>query len=133
MQPLDRIREKLSAHPELPVRDEGSSLTVTASEPQGFDVSFAQDDEGFVVSFGPCHEHFSLPDADSALECFSSGLSESSRLRVHSRGGVDYRWTLEALEDGTWHTRSTTYLLLFPYWRRRSVRHLQNPGLRHEA
>ena len=133
MQPLEKIREKLSAHPELLVRDEGESLTITASQPHGFDVSFAQDDDGYVVSFGPWHEHFSQSDADSALECFAFGLSENSRLRVHSRGGVDYRWTLEALEDGSWRTYSTTCLLLFPYWRRRNVRYLQNMGGRHGA
>ena len=130
MQPLDAIREKLSAHPELSIRDDGNSVTVIASQPNGFDVSFAQEDDGYLVSMGTWHDHFLPSEADSALDCFAFGLSDSCRFKVLSRGGVDYRWTMEALEDGAWKTYSTTGLLLFPFWRRPSIRYLQNDAIR---
>jgi hypothetical protein len=133
VQPLEQIREKLAGHPDWSVVDEGQALTVTARQPTGFDVSFAEDEEGYVVYFGSWHQHFARTEASSALECFAFGLSDSARLRVHSKGGVDYRWTLEALENGTWHTSSTTGLLLYPFWRRRQVRYLKNVGLPHGA
>src|SRR6478672_10815618 len=100
MQPLEAIRGKLSAHPELLVRDDGHSVTVIASGPNGFDVSFAHEDDGYLVSMGAWHDHFPTTEAASALDCFAFGLSDSCRFRVHTRGGVDYRWTMEALEDG---------------------------------
>jgi hypothetical protein len=133
VEPLEKIREKLAARPELSVVDGGHEVTVRALEPTGFDVCFAQEAEGYAVYFGPWHQHFSRADAQSALECFAFGLSEDARLKVHSKGGKDYRWTLEALDNGVWHTHSTTGLLFFPFWRKRQVRHLQNRVLRHEA
>ena len=129
MQALDKLREKLAAHPQITVRDEGREITVLAICKDGFDVAFSADDTGFTVCLGPWHEHFEPADEQSALEYFAFGLSGEARLRVKSKGGEDYSWTLEALEDGEWRSYSTTALFFFPYWRRRRVRYLQNVAL----
>ena len=124
--PLDEIRKKLRKYPLLSVVDEGDAITVKATTTEGFDVSFFCDGDGYTVGFAGWHELFSPVGPDSALECFAFGLSDSARLHVHSRGGMDYRWTLESLENGEWRKDSTTCLLLFPFSRKKTVRYLRN-------
>lgn len=128
MTPIARLRAKLARHPELAVRDEGERITVPARSPDGFDVAFAADADGCTICFGPWHEHFEAAEVESALCCFAFGLSGQARLRVESRGGVDCKWTLEVLEAGEWKTHSETGLLFYPFWARRSIRHLRNGG-----
>lgn len=78
----------------------------------------------FIVSFDGWHEHFDTED--DALEWFSMGLSEACRLEVIYRGDTATRWTLQRYENGSWSEVSTTGLLFVPFWRERSVRHVQN-------
>ena len=124
--PLDEIRKKLRKYPQLSVVDDGDAITVKGTTTDGFDVSFFCDGDGYTVGFAGWHELFSPVDPGSALECFSFGLSDCARIRVHPRGGMDYRWTLESLENGEWRKDSTTCLLFFPFWRKKTVRHLRN-------
>ncbi len=72
------------------------------------------------------HAHFDATQIETALNCFAFGLSDTARLEVHSRGGRDYRWTLEVFEDGVWRPDSTTGLLFFRFWRMKTVRYLRN-------
>ena len=129
MQPLDKLREKLSKYPDLRVEDDGRTITVLASDSDGFDVAFSVEESGYMVWLGPWHQSFEPAEEQSALECFAFGLSGEARLKVKSRGQRDYSWTLEALEQGQWSTYSTTALLLFPFWRPRKIRYLQNRTL----
>lgn len=131
--PLDEIREKLRKYPYLLVVDDGDAITVKATTTEGFDVSFFCDGDGYTVGFAGWCELFSSVDPGSALECFAFGLSDSARVRVHSRGGMDYRWTLESLENGEWRKDSTTCLLFFPFWRKKTVRHLRNTTIQTEG
>ncbi len=124
--PLDAVREKLRKYPQLSVMDEGDSITVEAQTPEGFAVSFHSSDGEYTVCMEGWHAHFDATQIETALNCFAFGLSDSARLEVHSRGGKDYRWTLEAFEDGVWRTDSTTGLLFSAFWRRKTVRYLRN-------
>lgn len=124
--PLDAIREKLRTYPQFSVIDEGASITVEARTPDGFDVSFHSGDGEYTVYMEGWHAHFDATQIDTALNCFAFGLSDTARLEVHSRGGRDYRWTLEAFEDGVWRTDSTTGLLFSAFWRKKTVRYLRN-------
>ena len=105
--PLDAIREKLRRYPQLSVADDGDRIMVAAQTADGFDVSFDAGGDEYTV-------HIAF------------GLSDAARLKVHSRGGRDYCWTLEAFEDGEWRTDSTTGQLFFRFWRRKAVRYLSN-------
>lgn len=127
--PLAAIVEKLRAHPELHAETTTDSVVVKARGPEGFDVAFLCDGDGYTVGFAGWHETFGFAHAQDALNCFAFGLGGHARLRVDRRGDMDYRWTLESFEDGAWRTDSTTCLLFFPYWRRRRTRHLRNPPL----
>jgi hypothetical protein len=124
--PLDAIREKLRRYPQLSVVDEVASITVKAQTPDGFDVSFHAGNGEYIVSMEGWHAHFDTTQIETALNCFAFGLSDTARLEVHSRGGKDCRWTLEAYEDGAWRTDSTTGQLFSRFWRKKIVRYLRN-------
>jgi hypothetical protein len=124
--PLQAIREKLRKYPQLSVTDTDDAITVKAQSADGFDVSFQSDGDEYIVSMAGWHAHFDLSQRDTALNCFAFGLSDRARLEVHARGGRDYRWTLEALEDDGWRPDSTTGLLFYPFWRSKRVRYLRN-------
>jgi len=57
---------------------------------------------------------------------FMNGLSDAFRLRVTSRGGVDYWWSLEIREAGGWIGGSTVGLVRHPFWKKKITRYLQN-------
>ena len=124
--PLDAIREKLRGYPQLSVADGGDRITVAAQTADGFDVSFDASGDEYTVYMAGWHAHFDPDQIDTALNCFAFGLSDTARLKVNSRGGRDYCWTLEAFEDGEWRTDSTTGQLFFRFWRRKTVRYLRN-------
>jgi hypothetical protein len=124
--PLDAIREKLRKYPELSVVDTDDAITVKTLAPDGFAVSFHSGDGEYTVYMEGWHAHFDASQLDTALNCFAFGLSDCARLKVHSRGGRDYRWSLEIYEDEAWRTDSTTGLLFFRFWRRKTVRYLRN-------
>lgn len=124
MPPIETIRAKLQRYPHLIYEQKENSITVAPDSPDGFPVSLQEDGGCFVVGFGGWHEHF---DSESeALNCFVFGLSDQCRLRVASRGSVDYRWTVQHLVNGRWCDESETGLLFFPFWRRRRERFHQN-------
>lgn len=125
MSAIEIIRAKLQNHPQLQYNHTAVSVTVSPESLDGFPVSFCQEGAAsFVVSFDGWHEHFDSESA--ALDCFAFGLSDQCRLRVTSRGGIDCRWTVQKLINGSWRDESQTGLLFFPFWRSRSERFHQN-------
>jgi hypothetical protein len=58
-----------------------------------FEVSLYEVSGELIVHYEAWHEHFT--DEKQALGCFTFGLGEQARLEVVSRGGVDYKWTME--------------------------------------
>ena len=124
--PLDEIRKKLRKYPQLSVVDGGNTITVTAQTAEGFDVWFFLDGNGYTVGLAGWHELFSLAEPDHALACFAFGLSDSARIRVHSRDGMDYLWALEKFDVDEWRTDSITCQFFFPFWRKKTVRYLRN-------
>jgi hypothetical protein len=124
MPAIEAIRQKLQRHPELRYDAAPGSITIPPATPDGFPVSLHEQGDRYTVYFAGWHEEFS--SEAEALDCFVFGLSEQCRLRVLSRGSFDYRWTVEHCRDGAWHADSQTGLFLFPFWRRRRERYLQN-------
>ena len=124
MNVFDEIEQRMRKYPHVRHERDGNFLKVHAVTPEGFDVGIEQHDDAFIVFFDGWHEPFS--DAETALNCLAFGLSEECRLRVESRGAFAYRWTVECWSEGDWAEDSATGLYIFAYWRRRSVRYLQN-------
>ena len=124
MTAVEQLRAKLERYPQLHYERTPHSITVFSESEGAFRVSLLEEAGSFLVAFDGWHEHFK--SESEALKCFAFGLSEECRLRVTSRGSFDYRWTVQYSLNGSWHDDSETGLLLFPFWRRRHERYLQN-------
>jgi hypothetical protein len=103
------------------------SIEIAPVDSNGFVVALRESGGRVTVNFDGWHEGFA--SEMDALNCFAFGLSESCRLRVAYRGAMAVRWAVEAQCEGDWRSDSETGLILVPFWRRRSVRHLQNHWL----
>ena len=124
MDAFDKIRSKVQEYPGLVCEIEGDSLSIEPVEDSGFTVWITRKRPGFTVGYSGWHEEFD--DEGLALDCFAFGLSDECRLRVTKRGGKPVAWTVESKQKGQWTQDSTTALLLFPLWRRKTVQYLQN-------
>jgi hypothetical protein len=123
MNPIEEIKARLSKYPGVLVEADSQSVRVIPNSPSGFVVEFSMNRDSYSVAFEGWHENFA--DQSEAINCFAFGLSDKCRLKEYRRGNFAYKWTVEFL-DGEWTEESTTGLLLFPFWRKRTVRYLQN-------
>jgi hypothetical protein len=125
MDVVEKIRQRLAGNPDVRLIVEANSIRVVPVREDGFEVGLAAYDGGRrTVWFAGWHEEFE--GEDEALQCVGFGLSRRCRLKVHSAGGFDYRWTAEYLFDEHWAEDSTTGLLAWPFWKKRTVRYLRN-------
>ncbi|MEX2247412.1 MAG: hypothetical protein WEC75_12090 [Dehalococcoidia bacterium] len=124
MDVIREVQERIAKYPQAQVRRSLTHIEILPVAADGFSVSLRVAADRFGVSYEGWHEDFD--DPTEALDCLAFGLSDACRLKVCSRGGFDYKWTLESRESGDWVEDSTTGLLLFPFWRSARVRYLQN-------
>jgi hypothetical protein len=80
--------------------------------------------DSYTVHFEGWHENFD--EENEALGVFALGLSGDCRLREYYRGNFAHKWIVDFKEDGEWLEQSTTGLLVFPFWRKKRMRILQN-------
>ena len=122
---LDRIKRELDQRG-VRYEEADDGLAVEPVDDDGFTVWIRQDADSWVVGFDPWHEHFNTDE--EAYHLFRLGLTGECRLRVALRGNNEYRWTIETInpDTGKWIAGSTTGLMLFPFWRRRSETIRQN-------
>ena len=130
---IDDIKVRLNKYPDARYESDASSITVFPHSPNGFAVTLVVNDGNvYTISFEGWHEAFE--GEEEALNVFAFGLSDECRLKEYRRGKFAYRWTVEYLDDeGQWREESTTGLLLFPFWKKSTVRYLQNNLLRSET
>ncbi len=126
---IAEIRKRLSDHPDVRFEETSDTIEIFANHENGFDITLV--DEGFqcTVAFdGGWHEHFQTPE--EAVECVGFGLSDACRLRVELGGIFPQRWIVECFEGDSWHWKSETGLMLFPFWRRKKIVYRQNTVLK---
>jgi hypothetical protein len=130
---IDNIKTRLSKYPDIRYESDASSITVFPHSPDGFAVTLVVNGGNvYTISFAGWHEDFE--GEEEAQNAFAFGLSYECRLKEYRRGNFAYKWTVEYLDDdGQWKEESTTGLLLFPFWKRSTVRYLQNNLLRRET
>jgi hypothetical protein len=129
---IDDIKTRLSKYTHIRYESDASSITVFPHSPDGFTVTLVVNEGNlYTISFEGWHEDF---EGEEALNVFAFGLSYECRLKEYRRGNFAYKWTVEYLDDeGQWKEESTTGLLLFPFWKRSTVRYLQNNLLPRET
>jgi hypothetical protein len=121
---IEKIKAKLAKYPDTSFRIEGNSIFVCPEGENGFEVGLIQAEGEYTVCFEGWHETFS--NENEALNCFSFGLSTKCRLKEFRYGDFAYKWVVESNQKGSWIEYGTTGLLLFPFWRKKSVVYLQN-------
>lgn len=124
MNVLEEIKAKLQQYPFVRYESDADSLSVFPTANDGFTVGLTVNQKSFTVSFNGWHEDFQ--NEEEALTCFAFGLSADCRLKEYKRGSFAYKWTVEARENGEWVEDSTTGLFLFPFWKPKESRYLQN-------
>jgi hypothetical protein len=124
MNAIEQIVEKLRKYPHLKFELGESSITVQPTSSQGFTVGLEITGSRHTVFFNGWHEDFQ--GQEEALDCFAFGLSDECRLKECRRGSFAYRWTVESKQNGEWVADSETGLFLFPFWKTKTVRYLQN-------
>ena len=117
------LAERLKETPDVTFHVEEDRLTIPERQ-GGFEIVFTDDGQEFTVHLGTWHDHFDTPE--EAIECVLFALTAQCRIRVVSRGGLAYKWTLQRYEDGEWHSGSTMAIPLVKFWRRRDEQYLSN-------
>jgi hypothetical protein len=123
MTAIDAIVLKLSGYPGLRFGKLGNRLEIDPPNPGGFPLSFAEEGNGFTVSFGSNHWHFQ--EEAEALDYLAFGLSGKCRLREISRGRP-YKWFVEQKAGDGWQVMRETGLIFFPFWRKKTEAVYQN-------
>ena len=124
MTAIEKIKARLSAHPEIRYSEGLNEIDVMPPDSSGFSVGFRVIPTGFTVNVKGRHEEFT--SEDEALNCFALGLSPNCRLAVVLRGNTETKWVVESLKDGKWTPDSETGLLLQPFWRSARIEYRQN-------
>ena len=124
MNVIEEIQAKLQKYPHAKFESDDNAISVFPTSNEGFIVSLIVNPNSYTVSFNGWHEDFQR--AEEALNCFAFGLSADCRLKEYRRGDFAYKWTVEAKEKGEWVEDGTTGLFLFPFWKSKEVRYLQN-------
>ena len=101
-----------------------SGIRIRATSKSGFDVQVRRSGREYTVRFGGWHCHAERPEA--VYDLLLMAFSPSCRLRVDSRGGVDYCWTVEVERDMQWEPAHSTRRFFYPYWGEHAVRYLNN-------
>jgi len=123
MPAIEKILEKLSKYPTLKFGRLGNRLEIDKSNPEGFNMTFIEDKDGYTVYFGPNRWHFE--NEDEALDYLAFGLSDKCRLREIVRGSP-HKWIVEQKDKDGWKPMNEMGLLFFRFWRRKKERVYQN-------
>jgi hypothetical protein len=127
--PLAAVQGILRRYPQAKCQDSPEHVTVLPANDQGFAVEFVVQESRsqptrYAVNCDGWHKEFS--DFDEALSCFTSALSDSTRLEVWLRGSTPYSWTLQRRAPRGWESLGTASSWQLAFWRPRRVLYLQN-------
>ena len=103
---IGEILEVLEKCPLVQLEHGKDFVRVLPGCPEGFEVHIDQIWENhYSVTYGGWHEDFY--SLEQALGWFFLGLSNHCRLKVCSKDGKPFRWTVEYWDEPNWRKRST--------------------------
>ena len=122
---FDEILATLEKYPQARYEKSDNSIRVIPSLREGFEVVLEEVWENhFSVSFDHWHEDFYT--LQEAVDCFLLGLSNRCRIKVESKGGAPFRWTVECLDDSQWRERSSNSVWTHRFMSPVTTAYLQN-------
>ncbi|MHC4747820.1 MAG: hypothetical protein ACYS18_10995 [Planctomycetota bacterium] len=134
MTAVEKLKQRLKDFPQVEYEESADQIRVSPKDKNGFEVIFNCDADGnSFVFFNGWHEDFSCDQIDDAIGCFLWGLTDTVRLKVKSRGAFEYHWTIQRFEKGKFRSLGFVGLLWFPFWRKKTVRYLQNDLIKSPA
>ena len=106
-------------------------LDIPEHAPEGFAITVEVHPEEIIVSFGGAHtnagpEGNPVKFVSHVIGYVRDLLSPVMRVRELSAGGNAYRWGIELLEDGKWHSQEWVGLLFWNYFGKRSEKFYRN-------
>jgi len=123
------LEEMLREFPAVRVEKEGDMVAAICPGENTFKVALEDGPDEITVFLAGYHQHFPRDEGRDALGLFLTGLSDTCRLQVFSRGGTDYKWMVEAVNfQGCWFNAATLMnpFTAMAFWRKKSQRCLQN-------
>jgi hypothetical protein len=124
MNVIEQIIDILKQYPEVRYEFRSDAIRALAADANGYEVALLmQPQPCYTVCLSTWHMEFA--DQNSAIGTFLGGLTEAYRLKVSSRGGRDYSWTIHYRDYG-YSDGSTVVTFNFKFWRRKNIRYLQN-------
>lgn len=125
MNVVGKLVEILKTIPKARYEFREDAVRVLAPDSNGYEVALLLHPEGgMAVYFASWHMEFR--DEQSAIGTFLGGLSDMYCIKVTSRGGVDYRWTILYREPTGWRQGSTIGVFRYPLFQSQQVRYLLN-------
>ena len=121
---ITEIKERISKYDGVEVEFGEKYASVKPTHPNSFNVRIDVTDQHFIISYNGWHEEFE--NYEEALENFAFGLSDQCRIKVTMRGDFEYKWEVQSAEKDLWMFESETGLLMFPFWRKKKIKFLQN-------
>ena len=131
-------KEAISKYPELQhswnMNADGvsCSLTFPKQNENGFEILIEVSPNQITVFTVGAHQHFDSPEDSNetkiktALALVRDLLSSDMRIRELRAGNSAYRWALESLHQNNWRRESSTGLLFWNYFGKRSEKIFQN-------
>ncbi len=105
------------------------TLTIHCKKEHGFDMVLETDFGENTLYFNDFHWHFdnSEPEIEEMLNLLLSGLTGTARIKVFSKKGAAYKWTLETQDnDGQWNAQDTMSVMSPGIWHKTEIYYLQN-------
>jgi hypothetical protein len=129
------LKEMLHEFPTVQAEETEDMVVATGNDENGFRVMLFDEPEEITVCFEGWHQHFPKDQHREALGLFLTGLADTCRLHVFTRGNTDYTWVVELKNfQGCW-LYGGMLMRPFPalaFWKNRSQRRLQNTAVTRE-
>jgi hypothetical protein len=136
---MSDVRAELEAmlreFPAVRVEKEGDTVVAICPGENTFKVALLEEPDEITVFFEGYHQRFPRDQGRDALGLFLTGLADTCRLQVFSRGGTDYKWAVELVNFQGYWSQVAMLMNLFSslaFWRKKSQRCLQNAVVTHE-
>ena len=129
----------LASYEELNVtwNDDDTEVTIHKANKDGFDVIVCIDEIAiYILTDCDFHDNWNLNEFNNHDEAFETifgivrdMLSENMQIKVLQSNDSPYRWVLQFKEENEWIDESTTGLLFWNYFGRRSEKIYKNQHL----
>jgi len=121
---IEKIVDFLKEYPFVPFERREDAIRALPSSENGFEVALLVNAGNYTVCYAFWHTEFT--DEQMSVNALINGLTDDVRLKVASRGKVDYRWNIQFQEPQGWVTGSAVFIFHYPFWKEKKIRYLQN-------